>query len=133
MLFCKPNQKNTTSFEGGYPSHVKLRCGFEEWINLKTALELVKLPRISYVEIRKQCEASKSQVSHIDRSLQTDIWMALHRITATHIIRSPVSGKVMEKIGMKKEGVLREHVIKWDKYEDVVSYGILRKEWEACT
>ena len=59
--------------------------------------------------------------------------MALHRITATHIIRSPVSGKVMEKIGMKKEGVLREHVIKWDKYEDVVSYGILRKEWEACT
>jgi|TARA_B100001146_G_C16140557_1_gene416536 RimJ/RimL family protein N-acetyltransferase len=40
--------------------------------------------------------------------------MALHRITATHIIRSPVSGKVMEKIGMKKEEVLREHVIKWD-------------------
>mgnify|MGYP002847330154 FL=1 len=39
----------------------------------------------------------------------------------------------MEKIGMKKEEVLREHVIKWDKYEDVVSYGILRKEWEACT
>ena len=59
--------------------------------------------------------------------------MALHRITATHIIRSPVSGKVMEKIGMKKEEVLREHVIKWDKYEDVVSYGILRKGWEACT
>ena len=57
--------------------------------------------------------------------------MALHRITATHIIRSPVSGKVMEKIGMKKEEVLREHVIKWDKYEDVVSYGILKKEWET--
>ena len=57
----------------------------------------------------------------------------LHRITATHIISNPASGKVMEKIGMKKEGVLREHVIKWDKYEDVVSYGILRKEWEACT
>ena len=57
----------------------------------------------------------------------------LHRITATHIIRNPASGKIMEKIGMKKEGVLREHVIKWDKYEDVVSYGILRKEWEACT
>ena len=57
----------------------------------------------------------------------------LHRITATHIISNPASGKVMKKIGMKKEGVLREHVIKWDKYEDVVSYGILRKEWEACT
>ena len=32
---------------------------------------------------------------------------------------------------MKKEGILREHVIKWDKYEDVVSYGILKKEWET--
>ena len=59
--------------------------------------------------------------------------MALHRITATHIIRNPASGKIMEKIGMKKEEVLREHVIKWDKYEDVGSYGILRKEWVACT
>ena len=60
MLFCKPNQKNTTSFEGGYPSHVKLRCGFEKWINLKTALELVQLPQIWYVEIKAQFEASKS-------------------------------------------------------------------------
>ena len=56
--------------------------------------------------------------------------LGLHRIIATHIIRNPASGKVMEKIGMKKEGILREHVIKWDKYEDVVSYGILKKEWE---
>ena len=57
--------------------------------------------------------------------------LGLHRIIATHIIRNPASGKVMEKIGMKKEGILREHVIKWDKYEDVVSYGILKKEWET--
>ena len=57
----------------------------------------------------------------------------LHKITATHITRNPASGKVMEKIGMNKEGILREHVNKWDKYEDVVSYGILRKEWETST
>ena len=36
--------------------------------------------------------------------------LSLHRIIATHIIRNPASGKVMEKIGMKKEGILREHV-----------------------
>jgi len=52
----------------------------------------------------------------------------LHKITATHIKRNPSSGKVMEKIGMKKEGILQEHVTKWDKYEDLVIYGILRKE-----
>ena len=57
--------------------------------------------------------------------------MGLHRIIATHIIRNPASGKVIKKIGMNKEGILREHVIKWDKYEDVVSYGILKKEWET--
>ena len=55
----------------------------------------------------------------------------LNKITATHISRNPASGKVMEKIGMKKEGILREHVYKWDKYEDLVTYGILRKEWES--
>lgn len=57
----------------------------------------------------------------------------LHKITATHITRNPASGTVMEKIGMKKEGLLNEHVTKWNKYEDVVSYGILRKEWETST
>ncbi len=61
MLFCKPNQKNTTSFVGGYPFHVKLRCGFEEWINLKTALELVQLLRISYVEIRNSSKHRKAR------------------------------------------------------------------------
>jgi [ribosomal protein S5]-alanine N-acetyltransferase len=53
----------------------------------------------------------------------------LHKIFAEHIARNPGSGKVMEKLGMKKEGFFKEHVIKWDKYEDVVSYGILKDEW----
>jgi RimJ/RimL family protein N-acetyltransferase len=57
----------------------------------------------------------------------------LNKIIATHITRNPASGKVMEKIGMKREGILREHVYKWDKYEDIVIYGILRKEWETNT
>ncbi len=57
----------------------------------------------------------------------------LHKITATHISRNPASGKVMEKIGMKKEGFFKEHVIKWNKYEDIVNYGILRNEWETNT
>jgi len=57
----------------------------------------------------------------------------LHKIIATYITRNPASGKIMRKIGMKKEGVFKEHVIKWDKYEDLVSYGILREEWETNT
>lgn len=52
-----------------------------------------------------------------------------HRIIANHLSRNPASGKVMEKLGMQREGLFREHVIKWDVYEDVVYYGILRDEW----
>lgn len=54
----------------------------------------------------------------------------LHKITSSHFARNPSSGKVMSKIGMGKEGFLKKHVAKGDKYEDLVVYGILRNEWE---
>jgi [ribosomal protein S5]-alanine N-acetyltransferase len=55
----------------------------------------------------------------------------LNRIAADHLARNPASGRVMRKIGMTREGRLREHARKWDRFEDVVVYGILRKEWAA--
>jgi len=30
---------------------------------------------------------------------------------------------------MKNEGTLRDHIRKWDRYEDAVYYGVLRDEW----
>ena len=33
----------------------------------------------------------------------------------------------MQKIGMEQEGVFKEHVKKWGKYEDLVYYGMVRK------
>lgn len=51
----------------------------------------------------------------------------LNKIYATHLKRNPASGRVMQKIGMKQEGILKEHVKKWGKYEDLVYYGILKK------
>jgi len=56
--------------------------------------------------------------------------LKLNKIKASHFVRNPASGKVMRKIGMKKEGLRKEHVIKWDRYEDLVNYAILKKEWE---
>lgn len=53
-----------------------------------------------------------------------------HKIIANHILRNPASGKVMKKIGMTLEGTFKEHVKKWDKMEDLNSYGILKSEWE---
>ncbi len=57
--------------------------------------------------------------------------MGLHRIVATHFTRNPASGRVMQKLGMRYEGCLREHVHKGDRYEDLALYGILRDEWLA--
>ncbi|MDW8316579.1 MAG: GNAT family N-acetyltransferase [Anaerolineae bacterium] len=55
--------------------------------------------------------------------------LGLNRIYAFHFTRNPASGRVMQKIGMQYEGTLRQHIKKWDRYEDVKVYGILRGEW----
>lgn len=59
-----------------------------------------------------------------------EVWK-YDRIFATHLGRNPASGRVMQKIGMTREGCLRRHMLKWDQREDLVYYGILREEWEA--
>jgi [ribosomal protein S5]-alanine N-acetyltransferase len=53
---------------------------------------------------------------------------SLHRIHAHHFSRNPSSGRVMEKIGMKKEGLLRRHVFKRGRFENVVVWGMLKHE-----
>ena len=53
----------------------------------------------------------------------------LNRVHASHLLRNPASGRVMPKLGMTREGLRREHAKKWGKYEDLVDYGILQREW----
>ena len=50
------------------------------------------------------------------------------RIYATHLTRNPASGRVMQKLGMSLEGTKRQHVLKWDRFEDLTMYGLLRDE-----
>ena len=58
--------------------------------------------------------------------------LGLNRIHATHLTRNPASGSVMRKIGMLHEGRARHHAKRWDKFEDLELYGILREEWIGC-
>ena len=51
----------------------------------------------------------------------------LHKVFARYFSSNPASGKVMEKIGMKQEGILKDHVIKDGKYKDIVYYGIINE------
>lgn len=55
----------------------------------------------------------------------------LHRILATHVKHNPASGKVLVKLGMRHEGSMREHSLKWGEFADLEIYGILRREWES--
>ena len=52
--------------------------------------------------------------------------LGLHKIVGTYLTRNPASGRVMQKIGLTQEGLLRSHVIKWDCLEDIVTCGIVR-------
>lgn len=57
--------------------------------------------------------------------------LELNRIHAWHVARNPASGRVMQKAGMQLEGTARQATMKWGKYEDLVSYAILREDWAA--
>ena len=57
--------------------------------------------------------------------------LGLHRVFAHHMARNPASGRVMEKAGMQREGTLRQHVLKSGQYEDIVIYGLLRREYRG--
>ena len=57
--------------------------------------------------------------------------LKLNKVYAAHFINNPPSGRVMQKAGMKKEGVLRQNVKKGEEYFDTPVYGILRSEYLA--
>ena len=81
-------------------------------------------------------------VSHWNRGYATEAAGALlaygfdeldlNRIAARHLARNPASGRVMQKLGMRHEGTLRQATMKWGQFEDLELYSILRLEWAAA-
>lgn len=57
--------------------------------------------------------------------------LSLNRVAARHFARNPASGRVMHKIGMVHEGTIRQGARKWDTFEDLELYAILRSDWLA--
>ena len=56
--------------------------------------------------------------------------LKLNRIYAHYMVKNPASGRVLEKIGMKREGLLRQRVRKWGVFEDVVLLAMLKDDLE---
>ena len=57
--------------------------------------------------------------------------LGLVRIQATCYPRNPASAKVMQKIGMTYEGLLRGYVYKDGIQEDIAMYAMLRSDWDG--
>jgi len=61
---------------------------------------------------------------------QAILWFAfnekhLHKVFARYFKTNPASGRVMQKLGMREEGVLIDQVKKDNHYLDLVYYGII--------
>jgi len=56
--------------------------------------------------------------------------MNIHKISAAHNTDNPASGRIIAKVGMKQEGVIR-HMIRNanNQYKDCAVYGILREDY----
>ena len=54
--------------------------------------------------------------------------LGLNRVEADHFARNPASGKVMEKAGMKKEGLMRQKYCKDGQFLDAVLYAVLKED-----
>lgn len=54
----------------------------------------------------------------------------LNKIYATHFVYNPASGKVMQKVGMKFEGLLKQEYFHQEKFLDVNRYSILKEDFQ---
>jgi len=57
--------------------------------------------------------------------------LRLHRIYASHFAGNTASQRVLEKMGMRHEGLSRQHVRKWNRFVDLENYGLLASEFRG--
>lgn len=55
--------------------------------------------------------------------------LGLHRLHADTDPRNAASIRVLERLGFRREGALREHYFVGDEPQDAIVYGLLRSEW----
>ena len=89
----------------------------------------------SAAEIGYSFSKSFWNCGYATESLQAVIHSLFHslpvnRLEAQHDCRNPASGRVMEKCGMKKEGILRQRIRNKGEFANTVLYAILRSDLE---
>src|ERR1700686_3773781 len=56
--------------------------------------------------------------------------LGLHRIFASHFANNLASARVLRKIGMRREGSQRGHILKWGEFVDIEMYGMVASDVE---
>ena len=56
--------------------------------------------------------------------------LGLNRLTSSHMVKNPASGKVLQNSGMIKEGKLKEHILKRSEYHDLILYGLTKEQFD---
>lgn len=75
--------------------------------------------------------ATEAARAVIDEAFQT--LADLNKVRSMADLRNGASQRVMAKVGMTREGVLRQNRLFRGEYVDEVWYGLLRGEWESVT
>jgi len=74
--------------------------------------------------------ATEAAQAMIDYGFDT---LNLHRIYASYYPENVASGGVLRKIGMRHEGMMRGHILKWDQIHDLECYGMLKSDRSGKT
>lgn len=69
-------------------------------------------------------EAVRAVIEHGFREL------GLHRVTGDVDPRNAPALRLVERLGFRKEGRLREHYRQHDEWQDGLLFGLLKREWE---
>jgi len=91
-------------------------------LTLKTELGNAELGYWIGEEFWNQGYATEAGRAVITYGFET---LALHKIFAYYFSTNDASGRVLQKLGMTKEGYLREHVRHWGIYKDLCLMSIL--------
>jgi ribosomal-protein-alanine N-acetyltransferase len=100
-------------------------CGFLDWYPDSARAEVGYALSSQYWGRGLMTEAVRAVIAFGFRTLNAN------RIQGRCEVENIASIRVMEKAGMKLEGVLREHEYAAGRYLDIAIHSILRREWRA--
>ncbi len=123
------------------------RCILRDWDETPSFAIELKDAVIGAIELQVDAKSSIASMhyaiarKHWNRGLMTEAAKAvmdwgfegfeLEKVYSWADVRNTGSWRVMEKIGMTREGILRSHGVNRDERCDFCYYGILREEWNA--